>query len=507
MVKSKKVKKVRMSRGRRKIKIPFFTFRHDFLDDTVRKFPSLECLTPLEIKEVERRTRNLMYFEDNARIPYQVVNFISKELLKSRFEERDLSDEKNGSKKRKYFFKDPWDGDSMIIVREGRESITNGFNLIVCHGDAPCLRLKPKPVKVEWDDDKIYNFLGVRLSATPHGGISIHHWLGQQVHIHGYIYDEQGNKRVIYLPGVVADTSAHVDYRAKELVEDAFPPEKSLEVIVGHDGTLDTKKRLEFDSIDDFVKCKLFAVPTTTCLAIDEWSWRLLSAYGHDDRACVYSAVDAIRRARDPTLTSILWITDNEEVGDTIPSGIDGSFFDLVLDYLCTKEGVKKGAQISEVERRGILKKSSMLYGDVGISTYGHDVDEMDSMNMSAIGFGVGIEADAESVSSPNFVRRLLNLARRGSSRAQNICCQAVGSPYLQDKEEVWHYDPHITKSSLKYIGQWATGVGIPCASLHSSNEIICPGDEFWTYKFYRRFFESNKGLETNNGDVHKDVS
>ncbi len=37
-----------------------------------------------------------------------------------------------------YFFQDPWEKSSAIIVSEGRKPITDGFNLIISHLDSPC---------------------------------------------------------------------------------------------------------------------------------------------------------------------------------------------------------------------------------------------------------------------------------------------------------------------------------------------------------------------------------
>ena len=110
------------------------------------------------------------------------------------FEKKDLMGKDFDSGAQKYFFKDPWDGGSMILVNEGKKSIAEGFHLIVCHSDSPCLIIKPKPIKLEWAHDEIYNHLGVRLSAVAHGGLQIHQWIGEQVDILGYTEGQNGNK-------------------------------------------------------------------------------------------------------------------------------------------------------------------------------------------------------------------------------------------------------------------------------------------------------------------------
>jgi len=484
-----------------KKRIPSGTFDNDFLKGTVRNYPSLECLTQYQRGDLDKRISHLIDFESNAKVPFQVVDYISRWISsKPDFEERTLSSDPERDRKRKYFFIDPWGGGSMAIVREGNNngsnnsSISKGFNMIICHSDSPCLRLKPRPIKLEWDPEQRYNFLGVRLSAIAQGGLSVHQWLGQPVKIIGYKESRDGRKRLIEIPGFVPDTSAHIDYRGTEEVNEAFPPEKSLEIITGHTGQDETLKKFGFKSPDDFAQSKFFAVPINNPTPIDEYSWRLLAGYGHDDRSCIYSAVDAIIKTRDPKRTSIVLITDREEIGDNAPSGAQGPFFDRVLDYILEKEEHDNDMEFSEKDRRKVLYESCMLVGDVSIAPSGHDYEQMDVSNSPKLGFGVFIAADDSSSSNTRFIAQLKYLAERGLSRGYNLFHQISGNFYSQDKENTWFRDSDGKDSLYSRIGQWAW-VGIPCASAHSPSEIICPADEFWTSKFYRRFLESDLSI------------
>ena len=311
---------------KRRMRIPNGTFDDYILDDVNRRYPSLDCLAKEESKQLDTRVRHLVRFTDKAKVSFQVVDFIADWVSKrARFEERQVDAQICDSQpKKKYFFRDPWEGSSMIIVKEGEKPITDGFNLIVCHSDSPCLRLKPRPVKLEWAEDEIFNFLGARFSATLYGGGLVHHWIGQQVNIIGYALDKNGTKRAIEVPGVIGDYASHVDDRDDEEVRIAFPKEQSLEVIAGHTNIKGILDGFGFKSLDDFAEAKLFAVPTNSTLPIDEYTWRLLTGYGLDDRVCVFSATDAIIKTKNPKKTSIVWITDTEEIGDIQPTGASG---------------------------------------------------------------------------------------------------------------------------------------------------------------------------------------
>jgi aspartyl aminopeptidase len=482
---------------RRRQRVPTETFDNYVLKDCERKYPSMDCLTPAQQAELEKRVYKLMDLENNARVPFQVADYNARWLSgKAGFEERVLLDEpEEGDRKKKYFFRDPFDGDSMVIIKEGELPITQGFNLVACHSDAPCLRIKPSPIKIEWNEDEQYFTLGVRLSSAAHGGLVYSQWPSQQVNLIGYFVDEKFNRQVIEIPGIIPDISAHTDHREGEEVEDAFAPEETLEVILGHTTLKETLDRFGFKSIDDFGFAKIFGVPTNMALPIDEKTWRLLCAYGHDDRACMFSAVSAISKVRNPKLTSIVWIGDNEEVGDVSPSGANGFVMDLVLDYLLRKHERNTGENISERDRRRLLLMSSYLYADVNIAPFGKDSTKMDAINAPKLGFGVNIGTAPGDVSSLYFARKLKNIALQGKARGNNICPQVVGNMYHQNLQDTWAYD-QFGGAFLNQIGQWNTSIGIPCASTHSPNEVICPGDEYALFQFLTRFFRSNTGLE-----------
>ena len=140
------------------------------------------------------------------------------------------------------------------------------------------------------------------------------------------------------------------------------------------------------------------------------------------------------------------------------------------------------------------MAKSSLLYADVNVAPSGYDAEGMDVFNAPKIGFGVSIEVDQESLSTAKFADKLIGFAREGSSKGKNICHQVVGNFYLQKQHALWLYEPHISLSTLKSVLNYCLNVGIPTALTHGPNEVICPADELWASRFYRRFYEKNTG-------------
>ena len=479
---------------RRPIKIPRESFDNYVLMDAKRPYPSLDCLTKKTLDSLDSRVRKLMEFEDVGRTPFQAVDYLEGWVSGGpRFRKKNINESPGNSRKQKLYFVDPWEGNSMIIVKEGRLPISEGFNMIVTHSDSPHVRVKPKAVRLEWSEDKVFHHPGLRLSGILKGGGVTHQWVGQQVDVVGYVCTSKG-KRPLSFPGDIGDYSGHVDNRDEEEVREAFQREKLVEVVTGHSSVAEFLKRLELESLDELGQVVLYAVPRNAPLAIDEYNWRLLAAYRHDDLSCTYSAVDALIRAKNPKLTSVVWVSDLEEVGDRGPSGVEGSFFDHVLDYLLERNYNRNGVEVSERGRRLLLHRSSVIIGDVSVAPYGADADNMDVASAPKLGLGTYILADDFETSHADFVRKLRGLALEGGGKRMNICHQVAGNFYDQDQMDCWLHSFEGKAHLLSRVGQYGW-VGIPCASTHSHNEKICPGDEYWTSRFYRKFLESDIGF------------
>jgi aspartyl aminopeptidase len=469
-----------------KVKVPIGTLENDSYLDSERPFPSIECLNKKEIGELEKRVNRIIDFHSESRLAFQAVSYVSNWISELGFEKRELLDDKP-SKNKSYFYQDPWQKSSMLVVREGRKPITEGFHLVNSHADSPCLRVKPRPVRLEWDPDELWNYLGVRLSTIPHGGIIVPHWIGQPVDVMGYTIRKNGSRKEIKFTGFVGINSVHVDDSNEEAVRDAFSPEKSLEIITGFSNISSLLNGIGLKNLDDFANTRLWGVPTNQMFPVSEYDWNLLVGYGHDNRTSVFSAVDAIARTRNPEYTSIAWISDNEEIFEPAPAGTSGPFFRIFLDKMLEEQEKTEKRKISRLERANMYFKSRGITGDVTIAPYGKDANNMDFNSAAKIGKGVAIDGGDVQGSNPNFVRDLRNLALK-SKTEKGICHQTSGQFYSQDRVELW-YSGEGTHEEARGVPQiWA---GIPCASCHSIVEVICPGDEYAASELYKRFFES----------------
>lgn len=455
--------------------------------DAERIFPSIKCLSKEEAGELEGRIKSIVEFHSKCKLPFQAVDFLSKKLLENNFEKREIF-ENSDLKNKNYFYLDPWQKSSMIIVKEGKRPITDGFHLIMSHADSPCLKIKPRPLRVEFDHHDIYDYLGVRLSTIPHGGIVVPYWVGQQVQIIGYTINQDGTRREINFPGLVGATSAHIDYSDLEPVVNSFPSEKSLEVKTGYPATKNILNFLKFENLDDFANTHLWAVPTNEMSLLNEKDKTLLVGYGHDNRTTIFSATDAIIQSKNPEYTSVLWISDDEEIGDPAPVGTKGPLFEMFLGKILENQSQKEKRKISNSEKYKMYADSRIIIGDVTIAPSGFDEENMDKYSAAKIGLGVYIEDGDIRGANPYFIRELRKFAL-GDENEKGICHQISGGFYHQDKVNL-RYSICGDSNNLISKGVPEIWAGIPCASCHSTVEIICPGDEYATFKLYKRFFE-----------------
>ena len=464
-----------------------------------RSYPSYECLDRDEIAHLERVVLDLQDFISTARIPHHVIKYVSQKISGNRqgFEKLDVMED-SFTKKEKYFFQDPWDQRSMVIVREGERPITDGFHLLVAHVDIPCMLIKPVPIRREWDPDEAPNFLGVRLSCTAYGGINPHNWEGHPVRVAGYTIQKDGTKREISFNAVIQGPSAHVDHRAGDELGNAFTHEKSLELTTGWASPREVRQALEFNENidDDFGNTRLWANLRTDPFMFDESSWRLFTGRGLDNGASVFSVYKAISTyLKKPEYTSIVWLPDNEEVGDTAPTGAKGPFANIVLDYIIEKQkatGKIKRKNLSELDMHRMYLNSSVIISDVGMAPFGYDAEDMDWQSAPKVGNGVFIDASegqGQTV-SPSFIRRLRSLV---NGRKSKICHQIVGISYRGEDTHLSE-DPWVSGYLIPKGVSYANA-GIPLAGLHLPAETLCTSDILWTTRFYRRFLESNIDL------------
>lgn len=242
-------------------------------------------------------------------------------------------------------------GKALFAARRGALPMEAGLRLISAHVDTPRLDFKQRPF-IEQP--------GVAQAKTHYyGGIRKYQWLARPLALHGVVARADGSLvRVIIGEEpdepvfTIADLLPHLAQKHNtQTVADAFEAEK-LNIILGHSpqqGSSADKKsgKAPADPIkrtvlaflqkkyglseEDFISAEMQAVPAGPARFVGVDS-ALVGGYGHDDRICVYTALEAMMAAKNPQYTTVLILWDKEEIGSDGATGASSRFLEYCID-------------------------------------------------------------------------------------------------------------------------------------------------------------------------------
>jgi aspartyl aminopeptidase len=236
---------------------------------------------------------------------------------------------------------------TVFVARKGRQPLWRGFRLLGAHGDTPRLDLKQHP---------LFEEAGVGLAKTHYyGGIRKHQWLAVPLALHGVIATPGGETIKVVIgedPSdpvfSISDLLPHLASKqgGKKLSE-AFEAEK-LNVVLGHEpaargkdsgnGNNNLVKRRILELLharygvreDDLYSAELQMVPAGPARDVG-LDGAVIGGYGHDDRICVYAALEAMLRAGETDQTQVVIFWDKEEIGSEGSTSAKSRFFEYCL--------------------------------------------------------------------------------------------------------------------------------------------------------------------------------
>ena len=311
---------------------------------------------------------------------------------------------------------------SVMLAVIGRESLSEGAQIVACHIDSPRLDLKPHPIYE--DSELAYG------KTHYYGGIRKYQWVAIPLELRGVVVLRDGTVvKVVLGQGnepkfVITDLLPHLGAeQGKKPLSEAIPGE-NLNILMGsrplgEDGDSDRVKLRVLDLLhekygiceDDFTSAELEVVPAfnATDLGLDR---SLIGAYGHDDRVCSYAALKGLFDIDVPEKTAVCMLADKEEIGSMGVTGMQSAFFDTFMEDLCDGQGVSL---------RVCYESSFCLSSDVTAAFDPNFAEVYEKRNESRVNYGLGIckytgargksgssDAGAETVA---YVRRVLDEA------------------------------------------------------------------------------------------------
>ncbi|WP_211824252.1 aminopeptidase [Kistimonas asteriae] len=290
---------------------------------------------------------------------------------------------------------------NLVLAVIGQQDITDGTNLVVSHLDSPRLDLKQHP---------LYEDTGLALMKTHYyGGVKKYQWASRPLALHGVIVLKNGHKvtltigekaddPVFTIPDLLPHLDQHVqrERKASEVLKG-----EEMNILVGsiptpiEDKTIKDQvkhtvlKKLNEDYgiiEDDFISAELQLVPAEKArdVGLDRG---LVGAYGHDDRICAYTSMQAMLDMDTiPERTAICFLVDKEEIGSTGGTGLQSRYLDYFMEEIVGK--CRNGDFCSRATRQ-CLWHSRALSSDVnaGINPLFKSVH--DEQNAARLGHGL----------------------------------------------------------------------------------------------------------------------
>lgn len=323
-----------------------------------------------ELAELEKLNKNYRHFLDNGKTERECVKAAVKLAKKEGF--KDLkevihSGEKLEAGDRVY---DVFMEKALALFIVGSKDIEKGMNILGAHIDSPRLDLKQNPM---YEDTEL-----VYLDTHYYGGIKKYQWVTIPLALHGVVAKKDGSVVEINIGEeeddpvfCISDLLIHLSGEQMEKKGAKVVEGEALNLLIGNIPLKDEEKdavkknvlKLLKDKYDieeeDFLSAELEVVPAGKAreCGLDR---SMILAYGHDDRVCAYTSLEAILDMKKVKRTACCILVDKEEIGSVGATGMQSRFFENTVAELLNCMGV-----YSELTLRRVLANSKMLSSDV----------------------------------------------------------------------------------------------------------------------------------------------
>lgn len=377
---------------------------------------------------------------------------------------------------------------SVMLAVIGRESLSEGAQIVACHIDSPRLDLKPHPIYE--DSELAYG------KTHYYGGIRKYQWVTIPLELHGVVVLHDGSKVDVHIGGkeddpqfIINDLLPHLGReQGKKPLNEAIPSE-SLNVLLGGKPfeDKDCSDRFKLGVLqylnaqygiteEDFISAELEVVPAGKARDIG-FDRSFIASYGHDDRVCAYAELAGIFDAVSPKKTAVCIFADKEEIGSEGVSGMLSQAFEWFMGDMCRTQGVA----LSDC-----FANSFCLSADVTAAYDPNFADVYDKRNSAFVNYGVALCKYTGS---------------GGKGGASDASAEVVGKvrKLMNDNGVFWQMaemgktDAGGGGTVAKFMAQRnidTLDAGVPVLSMHAPYETVAKLDCYMTYKCMKAIFE-----------------
>jgi len=384
-------------------------------------------------------------------------------------------------------------GKGLMLAVIGRKPLSEGMNILGSHVDSPRLDLKPNPI---YEDNEM-----VFLKTHYYGGIKKYQWPTIPLAIHGLVVRQDGSRIFINIGENEEDPCFYITDLLPHLGNEQMA-KKATEVIKGEDLNLliggrpvddkDTKDRFKIGILEflnneygmvekDFVSAELEIVPSLKARDVG-FDRSFVAAYGHDDRVCAFPALMALMQQERPAKTSVVMLSDKEEIGSYGNSGAQSRLYENFFVELF----VKTYGMYDELAYRKAIEASKMLSADVSNGFDPTFASVSDPKNSAYMSHGIMMSKYVGS--------RGKSGTNDANSEFFSVILRVFGKNDIPwQTGELGKIDAGGGGTIAVYMANMGMEVidcGVPVLSMHAPYEVISKIDLYFTYLAYKTFLE-----------------
>ena len=372
----------------------------------------------------------------------------------------------------------------------GKKPLIEGLRILGAHIDSPRLDLKEHPV---------YEDKGFALGDTHYyGGVKKYQWVTIPLALHGVICKKDGTVAEVSIGEDPADPVVGITDLLIHLAQDQLqkPGAKVIEG-EGLDISLGSiplkgaekepvkanilailKEKYDVEE-EDLISAEIEVTPAGPArdYGLDR---SMVAGYGHDDRVCAYTSLQAILDIEDPEFTSCCILVDKEEIGSVGATGAQSLFFENTIAQLAVAAGEKNPMLAARI----IMENSKMLSSDVSAGFDPLYPQVNDPKNAAYFGQGL-------------VFNKYTGRGGKGGSNDANPEYYAWIRKVMDEAEVNWQ-NAELGRvdqgggGTIAYIlGNYNMNVidaGIPVHNMHAPMEIVSKVDVYEAYLGYKAF-------------------
>ncbi len=442
-----------------------------------------------ELEELEKLNKNYRHFLDHGKTERECVKAAVKQAKKEGF--KDLkevirSGEKLQAGDRVY---DVFMEKAIALFVIGSKDMEKGMNILGAHIDSPRLDLKQNPL---YEDTEL-----AYLDTHYYGGIKKYQWVTIPLALHGVVAKKDGSVVEINIGEeeddpvfCISDLLIHLSGEQMEKNGAKVVEGEALNLLIGNMPLKDEEKDAVKKNVlnllkekydieeEDFLSAELEVVPAGKAreCGLDR---SMILAYGHDDRVCAYTSLEAILDTKKVKRTACCILVDKEEIGSVGATGMQSRFFENTVAELLNCMG-----EYSDLALRRTLANSKMLSSDVSAAYDPEYASVFEKKNAAYFSKGIVFNKYTGS---------------RGKSGSNDANAEYMAElRKILEKHNVAFQTAELGKvdigggGTIAYIlalyGMQVIDCGVAVMSMHAPWEIVSKADVYEAKKCYMAF-------------------